>query len=746
LVIGGHDLAYLACAAAIWVLGSFAVRWLYHRTHDERGLHRGLWLWFRAVIGGANIWAVTILACLGWSPGADWSFQAWAVLAVLPVAILTAIPVLFGRAPVLVRGPGLILGASSTALSVALVHFAAIAQMKAAAPLHWSAAWQAGGLAAMAVLMFASFVVRARGWAGSATGSIALSLAGIGALHFLSFAGLDIDLRAAGAAAPAGPSAAIHGIAVVAIWTTLLGIACTASLLSTMGERKALERLRMATNAMPNALALFDANDRLVVWNTVFARILGPYGEHVREGMPLSLLFEATPDAMAHLNPHQRPRQRRHAEFQVPGGLWIRVENIPTEDGGLLSVGTDVTEMRRTQEALASAVESAEAGSRAKSEFLATMSHEIRTPLNGVLGMAQALAVERLTPSQRAKLEVIHQGGETLLSVLNNVLDLSKVEAGSLSLEDGIVDAGRIAHAVQGIFSANAADKGISLTVTVSPTAEGQWRGDPMRVQQILQNLVSNAVKFTERGGVAIEVGRLGDQLLLAVSDTGPGVPSTFQARMFDSFTQADASTTRRFGGSGLGLSICHALVQLMGGVIELDTYAGKGATFTVRLPLQKIAAPVRKSPRPVGEPVQSLSGLRLLAAEDNVMNQVVLRALLEPFGVEPQMAATGQEALDAWEDGDWDVILMDVQMPEMDGPSATRRIRDLERARGLRRTPIIGLTANAMTHQAEEYLAHGMDQVVAKPYNIAELVQAIERARQAPPAKRARPRRRSQP
>jgi signal transduction histidine kinase/NO-binding membrane sensor protein with MHYT domain/ActR/RegA family two-component response regulator len=729
LVIGHHDLAYLAIAAAIWVLGAVAVRWLYRRTHDERGIHRGLWLWFRAVIGGANIWAVTVLACLAWNPGFDWSIQAWAVLAVLPVAIIAAVPSLFGRAPIAVRRPSVILGASSLAFAFAVVHFATIAEINAAAPLHWSAAWQAGGLAAVAVLIFASFIVRARGRAGSAAGSIALSLAGIGALHFLSFAGVSLEPARATAAAPAGPTTLIHAVAVVGIWMTLLGIACMASLLSRMGERKALQRLRTATNALPSAMALFDASDRLVVWNTVFERIMGPYASAVREGMPLSVLFEANPHAVEHFQGEGRPSHPVQVEFPVPGGVWIRVENIPTEDGGMLSIGTDITQWRQAQEALAAAVENAEAGSRAKSEFLATMSHEIRTPLNGVLGMAQALATERLTASQRAKLEVIQQGGETLLSVLNNILDLSKVEAGSLGLEDGVVDAGRIARTVQGIFSANATEKGIGLTVTVSPTAEGQWRGDPMRVQQILQNLVSNAVKFTESGGVAIKVGRLGDVLVLAVSDTGPGVTAAFEGRMFDAFTQADASTTRRFGGTGLGLSICRALVQLMGGEIELNSYPGKGATFTVRLPLERIAAPVDEKPAVADEPVQDLAGLRLLAAEDNVMNQVVLRALLEPFGVDPHMAATGEEALNAWEAGDWDVILMDVQMPEMDGPSATRRIRELERTRGLRRTPIIGLTANAMTHQTEEYLAHGMDQVVAKPYNIAELVRAIDRA-----------------
>jgi CheY-like chemotaxis protein len=386
--------------------------------------------------------------------------------------------------------------------------------------------------------------------------------------------------------------------------------------------------------------------------------------------------------------------------------------------------------MRRAQEALAEALERAEAGSRAKSEFLATMSHEIRTPLNGVLGMAHALAAEPLTLGQREKLDVIQRGGEALLSVLNNVLDLSKIEAGRITLEDGVADPGRIAHGVQAIFSAIAVEKDIGLTVTVSPEAAGLWRGDPMRIQQILQNLVSNAVKFTERGRVGIEAFEAEGALMLRVSDTGPGVPLEVQARVFDAFTQADASTTRRFGGSGLGLSICQALAQLMGGDITLQSVVGLGSTFTVRLPLERATAeagPAAQAPRTD----LPLPGLRVLAAEDNEMNQLVLRTLLEPFGIVPHIVDNGEEAVAAWQSGEWRVVLMDMQMPVMDGVTATRLIREREAERALPRTPIIALTANAMSHHAEEYLAIGMDEVVAKPLNIAELIHAIERVRQ---------------
>jgi signal transduction histidine kinase/CheY-like chemotaxis protein len=584
----------------------------------------------------------------------------------------------------------------------------------------------------MTALTFLSWNLRVhfRGGVGAVV-AISANSAAVGALHFVSFAGLTTG--AVPAAQPTVLPSPIYGVTVALICLGVLAAAAAASLMSALGEQKALVRLRAATNAMPSALALFDADDQLVAWNRVLEKIVGP-NVAVREGMSLATFSGTMPEAAGQFDldatAPRAPRERRHAEFQA-GDRWIRVDHIPTEDGGLLSLGSDVTEVRRAQNALAEAVERAEAGSRAKSEFLATMSHEIRTPLNGVLGMAHALGAEDLTASQRDKLEVIQRAGEALLSVLNNVLDLSKIEAGRVSLEEGLADIGRIAQSVQGIFSAIAAEKDIALTVMVSPQAEGLWRGDAMRIQQILQNLVSNAVKFTERGRVAIECLEHEGALVIRVSDTGPGVALEAQAQVFEAFTQADASTTRRYGGSGLGLSICRALAQLMGGDITLESVAGLGSTFTVRLALERAPADAGLAAQAPRAALPPLPGLRLLAAEDNEMNQMVLRTLLEPFGIVPHIVSNGEDAVSAWELGDWRVILMDVQMPLMDGPTATRLIREREAERGLPRTPIIALTANAMSHHAEEYLACGMDEVVAKPLNIAELIQAIERVRQ---------------
>ncbi|HEX5378683.1 MAG TPA: ATP-binding protein [Phenylobacterium sp.] len=404
----------------------------------------------------------------------------------------------------------------------------------------------------------------------------------------------------------------------------------------------------------------------------------------------------------------------------------------------LIGALQNITERKRAERALVQAKDEAEAANRAKSTFLATMSHEIRTPLNGVLGMAQAMAADGLTETQRERLDVIRQSGETLLAILNDVLDLSKIEAGKLELDaDGEFDISELARGAHGAFSAIAARKGLSFALMVDPAARGVYRGDSTRVRQILYNLVSNGLKFTEAGEVSVTVARVGGALRLSVADTGIGIPSERLSSLFQKFEQADASTTRRYGGTGLGLAICRELAQLMGGTIGLESIPGRGTTFVVNLPLPRIAGEAVKAPAmaadaaPTAEAEAGLS-LRILAAEDNAVNQLVLKTLLGQAGVEPLMVENGLQAVEAWARESWDVILMDVQMPEMDGPTATREIRAREAAEGRARTPIIALTANAMAHQVAEYRACGMDGFVAKPIEVTRLFAALQQVLEA--------------
>jgi CheY-like chemotaxis protein len=374
--------------------------------------------------------------------------------------------------------------------------------------------------------------------------------------------------------------------------------------------------------------------------------------------------------------------------------------------------------------------QAAESANAAKSTFLATMSHEIRTPLNGVLGMAQAMAGDELSDRQRDRLSVVHRSGEALLAILNDVLDLSKIEAGKLELEQMEFELAEVARGAYSAFTALANKKGLSFALDIED-ARGRYLGDPTRLRQILYNLISNALKFTEQGEIRVTARRDGDMLELSVKDTGVGIPPESLSKLFAKFDQLDSSTTRRFGGTGLGLAICRELAQLMQGEINVESELGLGSKFILRVPLTWVGAERTVGPVGVTElcPEKSEITLRVLAAEDNAVNQLVLKTLLHQMGVDPTVVDNGQLAVEAWEAGDWDVILMDIQMPVMDGLTATAQIRAKETASGRRRTPIVALTANAMSHHIDQYVSAGMNGHVAKPIQAADLFGALTRA-----------------
>jgi signal transduction histidine kinase/AmiR/NasT family two-component response regulator len=430
--------------------------------------------------------------------------------------------------------------------------------------------------------------------------------------------------------------------------------------------------------------------------------------------------------------------QSYRTEYKMPradgADVWAfgAAELARGDDGDWLTlVGAlhDITERKHNELDLITALERAEAGSRAKSDFLAVMSHEIRTPLNGVLGMAQAMLGENLPPLQRERLEVIRTSGETLLVMLDGLLDLAKIESGKMVIEAGELDAEDLARAALATFATLARDKDLAMTVEVTPRAHGVYAGDPIRVGQILFNLISNAVKFTHSGSVCVSIDRVGHMLRISVADTGIGVSPAQQAMLFEKFVQADASITRKYGGSGLGLALARNLARLMDGDIHLESVEGIGSTFTVALGLRwlKASAPAAQPIRSLAQPPAGTPTVRVLAAEDNPTNQLVLKALLAPAGLAPTMVDNGLQAVDAWEAGAWDLVLMDVQMPVMDGLAAVRHIREIELRTGRARTPIIALTANVMSHQVASYRAAGMDEVVAKPIEVARLYAAME-------------------
>jgi signal transduction histidine kinase/FixJ family two-component response regulator len=377
----------------------------------------------------------------------------------------------------------------------------------------------------------------------------------------------------------------------------------------------------------------------------------------------------------------------------------------------------------------------AEESARARSEFLAVMSHEIRTPLNGVLGMTQALGATQLDPAQRRMVDVVLDSGRTLLTLLNDILDFSKLEAGGLELECIPFDPVDLVVSARDLFDGRATGKGL-LLIADTDGFSGDWReGDPQRLRQILFNLISNAVKFTETGEIRIRLDESeAGHLQLSVSDTGIGVPADRMERLFERFTQVDASHNRLYGGTGLGLAITKALVDAMGGSISVESTPGEGTSFTVDIPAPKAAARAVAAPQLLSaaslEPADNDEReLSILVAEDNPTNRFVIQTLFEQIGQGVDFAENGQEAFDAWQARSYGVILMDMQMPVWDGATAIRAIRQAEAATGRARTPIVTLTANAMAHQISEQLAAGADAHASKPIQLSQLLAAIDDA-----------------
>jgi signal transduction histidine kinase/ActR/RegA family two-component response regulator len=369
------------------------------------------------------------------------------------------------------------------------------------------------------------------------------------------------------------------------------------------------------------------------------------------------------------------------------------------------------------------------ASHRAQSEFLANMSHEIRTPLNGVTTIAGALERTDLTPAQQEMVGIIRGSGATLERLLSDVLDLSRIETGAVAMEDEAFHLGEAIRAVAALAGARAEEKGIDLILDLDSAVETGVRGDVVRVKQVLTNLVSNAVKFTEDGYVAICARHDGDGWWrIEVQDTGIGFDPAEKAKLFARFQQADGSVTRKYGGSGLGLAISKQLVELMGGAIDAIGAPGGGATFSIRIPLAVSAV----APAPVevemAQDTTPQRPLRILLADDHPTNRRVVQVLLADFDVDFVMAENGEEACAAFADQPFDIVLMDMQMPVMDGLTATRAIREWERTRARSATPIIMLTANALPEHQAASLAAGADLHMPKPIEAAKLFGVLQK------------------
>ncbi len=412
--------------------------------------------------------------------------------------------------------------------------------------------------------------------------------------------------------------------------------------------------------------------------------------------------------------------------------------NNDGEVEGIITTFTDITELKQTENHLREAKIAAEQAMHVRSQFLANMSHEIRTPMNGVLGMADVLAGTPLSADQREYLDTIRNSGQSLLKIVNDILDFSKIEAGKVDLEQIDFDLRSRIDSVMQLFAASAREKRLEMESAYADDVPLRVIGDPVRISQILSNLVANAIKFTEAGRVSLYVSvhaRAGDDLMLRfdVRDTGIGISADAVERIFDPFSQEDASTTRRFGGTGLGLTISRQLAGLMGGELSVASTQGSGSVFSFTAKLK--AGGETTDREPADSPDAQIASarhagpatLQVLLAEDNTINQIVASAILKKLACSVTLAKNGQEAVDATRTGHFDLILMDCHMPVMDGFAATAAIRELEN-QGQPRHVIVAQTANAMEGDRETCLAAGMDDYLSKPVSSEAIAGVLKR------------------
>jgi PAS domain S-box-containing protein len=515
-------------------------------------------------------------------------------------------------------------------------------------------------------------------------------------------------------------------------------------------------RYRMILDQIEDGCSVTDLHGRYVYVNDAFCRIFGLHRDEVMgqrftrstEEKRANLMFSVYNQVYR----TGEPVRAFEYEVEVAGvpSLFIEQSVSLERDAsgapiGFLAISRDCTARKQAEQAIEKArVEAerarvaAEEASRAKSEFLANMSHEIRTPMNGIIGMTVLTLDTELTPYQADCLSTVRSSAESLLTILNDILDFSKIESRKLALEAIPFSLSALVNDALKPLGARAAQKGLEFSIALAADVPERVIGDPVRLRQILTNLTGNAVKFTERGRVGIEV-RLDRtcaahpddrvRLHVTIADTGIGIAESQLDTIFDPFTQADGSTTRRFGGTGLGLAISSTLVTMMDGCVWVDSRLGEGSTFHFTAGFGRVSASVTPVARDRGSDhaPHAARPLRILVAEDNPVNQRVARGLLSKRGHTVTIVGNGQEAVDALAGGAFDLVLMDVQMPVMGGVEATAAIRDRERSTG-KHQRIVAMTAHAMTGDRERYLQAGMDGYISKPLDVQTLVTVVER------------------
>jgi len=743
-----HDLRWTLAAAVLCVFGlGTAFRLLVEARGLQRARRREVAL-IGAVVGGVAAFSTHFVAMQGYQAGGEVRYGLVLTLASLAlgvggVALGSVILMIKGNR--LYRGLGGMVGLSG----VAAMHFVGIAALDLPGrAIGWdpvlAGAAVVGGLA---VALLTGAVVYGKGAARFVATCISGALSII-VLHFTAMSAMTVTPEPAALATAAsvfGPTfSASTMLAVLTVMVmSIVGVAGAVAWMGYFSRSSALNQIREAIDAMPDGLAFFDADDRLVLWNNRYDEVNPELSSNLQAGMTFreiiqiglseGLYAEAKGREDEWIRERMESRRALSAmmEQRIAGDRWLRVADRRTAAGGIVTVCTDITDLKNDARALAEARDAAEAANAAKSQFLANMSHEIRTPLNGVIGVAQALGATNLSPQQVEMLELIQSSGRTLQVLLSDILDLARVESGRLELSEEAFDLGRAVRDAAQLYEASARDKGLQFFVEIAPEADCWIAGDVVRLKQILTNLVSNAVKFTTEGFVSLTAAAGPDRngaptLRFSVEDTGIGFDCQTRDRLFSRFEQADGAITRKFGGSGLGLAISRQLAEMMGGELDCESEPGGGSAFILTVPFKAAQAPAIPGGATDADEAQEGRTVRVLLADDHPVNRRVVEMILAQADVALTSVEDGAEALQAMRDADYDLILMDMQMPVMDGLTATREIRLHEAAMGLDRTPIVMLTANALPEHIVAAEAAGADLHLAKPFDAADLLNLL--------------------